>query len=168
MNKTYAIIALVLLATAFAFGRYTVPETVRTETKIEYIEKKTTETDEKKNTKLDTNRHTVTTKTEEVRPDGTKLITTKTEEVENKFRETERTTSIKEQVDKQLNEERLKLVESARDRVTISALAGVTVTNLAQPIVFGGHISKPLLGPITVGVWGLSNATAGASLGLQF
>ncbi len=54
-----------------------------------------------------------------------------------------------------------------RSKLNLSALVGVQSSNLSSP-VFGGHLSKEILGPISVGVWGLSSGAIGASMGLNF
>jgi len=33
---------------------------------------------------------------------------------------------------------------------------------------FGGSVTKPILGPVTMGLWALSNGNAGVSVGLTF
>lgn len=56
----------------------------------------------------------------------------------------------------------------ARSKLSASLLvANDFSTRLFQPI-YGAHVSKEILGPITVGVFGLSNATVGLSVGLNF
>ncbi len=136
------------------------PEKVKIEEKVVYQEK----TDKTKETDTEKKKQVVTVKTEETKPDGTKTIVTRTEE----NTDIARTTLSKEQIDKTLTEERSKLVEMGRNRVTISALGGLDLTDLKKSPTYGGHISKPLLGPIAMGVWGLSSGTGGVSLGLQF
>jgi hypothetical protein len=46
-------------------------------------------------------------------------------------------------------------------------LTGMSLSSLGTPI-YGGMLSKQLLGPISIGVWGLSNATGGFALGISF
>lgn len=143
------IIGLVLFgATAFAFGRYMTPE------KIVEVERKD------KITQKDTDKNTTknTTQEEVRKPDGTVTIITKTEETTN----TSRSTNIKE------HEEKEKTTDYGRNRVTLLATAGIDVTNLSGGYVYGGSVSKPMLGPIVLGVWGMSNGLAGVSAGLQF
>ena len=139
--KTKVIVGIVAIATAFAFGRYSAP--IRVEKEIVEVEKKT----EDKRKEI--------IKTEVVRPDGTKETTTKT--VVDSKTTTDSTKSEKE------------LVEGQTSKVSISALVGAPLT-LSGPLtpVYGGHIHRPLLGPVSVGIWGLSNATAGLSFGLTF
>lgn len=157
--KTVAVV-LLLLAGAFALGRYMTPEKVKIEEKIVYQEKieKTTQVDVQKK------RRATTVKTEETKLDGTKTVTTRTDENEDE----NSSTLIQEQIDRLITQEKQKLTEMGNNRVTVSALAGVDLRDFAKPPAFGAHITKPFLGPITAGVWGMSNATGGVSLGLQF
>lgn len=48
--------------------------------------------------------------------------------------------------------------------INISLLAG---TKDLTSLFYGISISKPLLGPFTIGVWGLSNLSGGVSLGVN-
>lgn len=159
VNKKYISIGLAL-AFSFALGRYMTPEKIKTEEKIVYVEKKDTETQKE----IDKKKHRVITKTETLLPDGTKTTTTTTDEKSD----TNKTVWTKELVEKTLTEEREKLVEMGRNRVTISVISGYQFSDLSKPGVIGGHITKPILGPIAIGVWGLSNSMGGVSLGLQF
>jgi predicted Zn-dependent protease len=49
----------------------------------------------------------------------------------------------------------------------VSGLGGLNVHSLSTPI-YGGEVEHRLVGPISVGVWGLSNSTGGVSLSLEF
>lgn len=62
-----------------------------------------------------------------------------------------------------VTEDKTKL-NTARSKVNISALVG---TDFSKP-VYGLHANKELLGPISVGVFGLTNKTVGLSVGLNF
>lgn len=55
-------------------------------------------------------------------------------------------------------------VNIGRPRYGLSVLVG---TDFSNP-VYGLHVNKELLGPITVGVFGLTNKTLGVSIGLNF
>ncbi len=140
----YGLMVFGLLA-SFAAGRYTTPEKIVIQKEIVEVEKKV----EDKRKEI--------VKTEVTHPDGTKEITTKTV-----VDSTTKTDSTK--TDKELEER-----TAASSKVSISALVGAPLS-LSGPItpVYGGHIHRPLLGPISLGLWGLSNATAGVSIGLTF
>lgn len=90
----------------------------------------------------------------EKRPDGGEktTITTK-KETKTVTNETKNSTSTKG--------------TSKRRTLTINALAGVSTNDLSKPI-YGFSVTKEVLGPVTVGAWGLTNGTLGVSLGLSF
>lgn len=150
-TKYKLIVCTVSLLVAFALGRYTVPVEVKIEKQIVTVEV------EKKVNDLKTNERRV--ETEEVRLDGTKVRKI----VTNTSTDSHQTSS---------NEERAATIEKetrdSRARLTASLLGGLSVSDLTQPPVFGLHVSKPILGPITFGVWGLTSKVGGISVGLQF
>lgn len=150
-TKTKAVLAAVALAVAFASGRYLTPTKVVTEIKTVEVEKKTSESDK--------NKHKETTIIEVAKPDGTKETTTKTvEDTDSKKSTTDETAKSSDQT---------KEVTREGSRLSISALAGTDVTNWAAGPIYGAHVSKDLLGPISIGVWGLTNKTGGISIGLS-
>lgn len=158
-TKAKLIIGAAALLLAFAAGRWAAPEKVRIETKVVEVENVHNET----KTDIDKNRHTETTVTEIVRPDGTKEKTTRTTQ-DTQTTQKRDTASTKDTV---TTAEETKEVTRGTAKVTISALAGAQIGS-STPLVYGASVSKPILGPITVGIFGLSNATFGASLGLTF
>jgi len=150
-TKQIVIVAVVAILGAYAFGRWSAPEKVKIQT-VE-VEKKTddkqTKTDDKK----------ITTITEVDKPDGTKTITTvitdaKETQVDDKKTDDTTKTESKE-------------IDRSSAKVTVSMLAGINVTNPGVPM-YGISISKPILGPITVGMFGFQTGLIGASLGLTF
>ena len=150
----------VMAVGAYVMGRYATPPKVVTVTKIVTVEKKvdTSTVDDKKQ------RHKKVTITEIVKPDGTKEVTTvitDDTESDNKKNTTDTTDISKSETDK-------KEVTNSASRVTISALGGASLSFGSNPLIYGASISKPVLGPLTLGVWGLSNATGGLSIGLTF
>ncbi len=160
--KAKVIVGVIALAVAFAFGRFTTP--VKT-----VIDQKLVETNQelvKKLAEETKRRHTETVVKEVVRPDGT--------------RETESKTTTDTQTDKKVDTEKTseidrvatthKEVIQASSKVTISALYGVRLSGFSSspPVVYGGSIQRPLLGPVTLGLFGLSDLTFGASLGVAF
>lgn len=157
-RRTKIIIVLIGLGTAFAVGRYTVPEKVRIETKVVEVEKKSSvadidlKRDKKKNTTI----------TETKKPDGT--ITTVTTVTEDTKTDKQDKTTTNDNIT--TNSDSVNSVVRGGSKVTISALGGLDFSS-GKP-VFGACLSKPVLGPITIGVWGLSNASGGASVGLTF
>lgn len=151
METKYKVgIVVVVLLTTFAAGRYSVPEKVKIETKIVEVEKKVVE--DKKATHKTTKIITIQ------KPDGTK----ETDETDVEDTKTDDKTHDDTKTDSDVVKEVIK----GSDKVTISALLGVDL-RLGTPI-YGGAITKPILGPITLGIFGLSNASIGGSVGLTF
>lgn len=148
-------IAVVALLVAFAAGRFSAPVKTVVETKT------TTTEDTKTQSDTDTNVHKIVTQHEVIQPNGTKIIDTTTKDDLN--------TQINDISNISLNSQTDSTKTTVKDskRLNLSLLAGGSITSLSQPI-FGGHISGNILGPITAGVWGLSNSTAGCSVGLSF
>lgn len=157
--RAKVIIVSVSLLAAFAFGRWSSPEKVKTEIKTVEVEKKTEDTQ----IDSDKNRHKETKVVEITHPDGTKEKTTQTVEDSQSTKKTDQ--SVTDNTQKSTEE--VKEITYATAKVTISALAGLNVSSLSLP-VYGASVTKPILGPITVGLWGLSNSTIGGSIGLTF
>lgn len=148
--------SLLLVASTYYFS----PTKVRRETKtVEVI--KTVEV-EKKDTSKDRKRKFVVK--EKKGSDGS---TEKTTVLTDDISSISKTDIAKDTTDSKSTESS-KTVERATDKVTISALAGANPFHPTDGLTYGGHISKPLLGPITGGLWGLSTGTFGLSVGLTF
>lgn len=163
-TKYKVILTIVAVATVFAIGRYTAPEKIRIEKQIIEVEKKT----ENKNTDKNQDKHTKTIIVEVTKPDGTKETTTTiTDDTK-----TDTKTNVTRTDDTNKSEIDIKEVIRNHSVVTINALTGtsfsISPTPTMGPAIFGAHITKSILGPITVGGWGLSNGTGGVSVGLTF
>lgn len=154
-TKVKITILAILLMVSFASGRYLTPVKVVTEVKTVEVEKKKTDTNEQQNT------HKETEVKEVVKPDGTKETTTKIVEDDSD----KKSTSEKDMVSKETD--KTKEVTKSNNGLSLSALGGVSISGVPNT-VYGGIVQKPLLGPIGIGVWGLSNGTVGASIGLSF
>lgn len=139
-NRWQAVVGLLLLIGAYAVGRWASPEKVITKTVTVEVEKK----QEKTNTVI----------VKVTKPDGTVTETTTTNTETN----TETKTKDKSET----------IVQNKKQSLHISALAGLDVTNPAGGFVFGAHVSKQILGPVSIGLFGLTNKTVGASIGLSF
>lgn len=149
MTTKYKIIIIVAaLLTAFAFGRFSAPTKVVT--KIQTVEV------EKKQENQDAKEHEVVTIVK--KPDGTSTTTiTKNEDTKTQETSTNNT---------DISEE--KTVTKSGSRITVSALAGLSVSSLSSAPVYGLSVSKTILGPIAIGAFGFSNGLGGISLGLNF
>lgn len=140
-TRTKVIIAIVALAIAFASGRFLSPDKVRTEVKTVEVEKIVEKVVRQTVTILE-------------KPDGTKETVIVTDSNTSSKTNEQSTNATKE-------------VTGSKDRINVSVLAGSSFPfNLSSPI-YGLSANKNILGPITAGVWGLSNKTFGVSLGLN-
>lgn len=141
--KTKIVLGLISLAITFALGRYTKNQ----DTVIKQ------ETEDEKNKEKDKDKKKVTVIIK--KPDGTE-ITKIIEETKIREKETQRT------VDKLYQE-----VKSRTGLVNVSALIGTEHIRQLTP-VYGLSVSKEILGPVTVGAWGMTNSSIGVSLGVNF
>lgn len=146
-NKYKVIIALTLILTSFAFGRYSAPETIKT---VE-IEKKT----EDKTKDIDKHKDTVIV--EVINPDGTKTTTTKTVEDTN-TKVTDKKTSETSKTEEETK---------SSSKTTLAALSGVQLQGTPE-VVYGASVHRPIFGPIGIQVFGLSSKTFGIGLSLTF
>lgn len=158
-TKVQVVSVLVAFIVGVAVGRGAVP------VKVTDTEKRVVDTAKTEVVKSDLNRdkHRETTVTETVAPDGVKTTVTKTVEDTKTDKDvvkgsTEATRAV---------EEKSHVAVAAGAKVTVSFLAGVPVTGPYSP-VYGLSITKPVLGPITLGLWGFTSQVAGFSLGLTF
>jgi hypothetical protein len=155
-TKTIIIVFVVAVACAFASGRLLAP--VKVVTKVVEVEKKVETTATQKD------EHKETTVVETQRPDGTKQTTTKIVE--------DASTHAKTAETDQTNKSSVSEVTRDSSSLSISLLAGAPLTlngglGVGLP-AYGVHVSKRILGPISVGAFGFSNGLAGVSVGLSF
>lgn len=146
--KTKVVLIFAIFVGAFALGRYSVPQAeVTTETKEK--------TDVKKQVDKDTKKKSTTTVVES--PTGDKTTTTVVEEE----------TSIHKDTTESRSTDTLSIsVPAVRSAVSISALVGVSRDRLTTPI-YGLQVSKEILGPITIGAFGMTNGVFGVSIGVN-
>lgn len=171
-NNKYVIAGVVLaIITAFAVGRWTAPS------KTTSLTQTNTQTDSKsktdKDSKTDTNRdkHIETTTTEVTHPDGTKETTTKTVQDTG----TEKKTEVVTHNDQDNSTSKSTLIEKSVDgtqkgKLHVSLLGAMNIAhglNLDSPD-YGAAVSKDVLGPVSVGLFGLKSGILGASVGLSF
>lgn len=168
MEKTTKIkigVAVVYSAALVAVGRYTTPEKVKIETKTVTVEKvvyKDKEDDKEK-------KHEHTVVKEDKKPDGEVLTTTDTTYDDNKEdKKTDDTIT-----NTSTTQDNIKEVTRGSAPVTISALGGVYINGITP--VYGLSVTKPILGPLTVGIWGITSTnpsvvgpSCGLSVGLTF
>lgn len=144
-NKFWVVIVIV----SFAVGRYSLPEKVVTKTvEVDRIHADT-----------DKDKHKEVTVTETVQPDGGKTIVTTTVE----------DTKTKKTVDRLETTNTSKETVYAKSKTQLQALFGISdVFGGSRAPVYGGLVSRNVLGPVTAGAWALTNGTAGVTIGLSF
>lgn len=139
--KNKLIVISIILLMGIAIGRFLSPDKVKTETRVVEVEKIVEKVVRQTVTILE-------------KPDGTKETVIVTDSNTSSKTNEQSTNAIKE-------------VTGSKDRINVSVLAGSSFPlNLSSPI-YGLSANKNILGPISAGVWGLSNKTFGVSLGLN-
>ncbi len=143
-NKIKLILSIVALTISFAAGRLSVaaPE-VKTDAK------QTSTSDQHE--VQDTSTTTVTVK----QPDGAETTTTKTDTTTKIITIADSTTDVKTDI-----------LPPKANTLNVSALGGYYFGG--RDLVYGVHISKQFIGPISAGLWGLNNGTIGVSVGINF
>lgn len=148
MTIQYKVIGcLVALLAAFAVGRFTGRPSAPAVHTIE-----TLQTESETKTNKDTHKTTVITK----KPGGEETTTITEDTVTTADRKRDSVAHLDQTV-----------TPPRVAPLNLSILAGVDPTNSFKP-VYGLSLSKQVLGPITVGVFGLTNHNVGVSLGLNF
>lgn len=127
------------LIISFAVGRYSAQKPNVQES---------VKTDETKNTAIDVDTHTVIVHL----PDGSTTTTIDKSRKQN-ITDVSKTASVIS-------------IESVKPQVQLSLLGGYDTKNNAS--VLGASVSKQMLGPITIGAFGLSSGVVGLSLGVVF
>lgn len=159
------VIGLVLaLAVSFGAGWWLAPAKVVTKTVTQEVVHEVVKQDTQQQTSQ--KNHKVVQTTETDKPDGTKVIvTTSSDQIDTN-------TDVNHTIDTNLQDNKTSTSEKTvtRDRgaIVLSGLAGLRINGLSTGPVYGGYVGKRVLGPITVGAFGLSDATAGLSIGLTF
>lgn len=155
MKTRYKVLIVVgALLSAFAAGRFSTPEKIKVETKIVEVEKKRKDTNLNKKSKKTTK--TVT------RPDGTKETTTVVE--------TDTKKDTKEVTERDKKTDSVTETTKGGNKTSISVIGGIGLApgTVAPAPAFGAHVQRQILGPFTLGIWGLSNVSGGVSLGIMF
>ena len=158
---------IVLLVLAFVAGRYGTPERVVTKTETQIVEKEVVKTVEKK--VRDQKNDKVTLITETVSPDGTKKREVKIVD------KSEITNYSDKNTEKQSETSVTQKTETTRESKSlgwnVSALGSMSHSKddlLGNSVSFGVHVQRRVLGPFSVGVFGLTNQTYGLSVGGSF
>lgn len=157
-NKIIIVTSGMILS--FAAGRWLTPVKIKTETKIVTIEKKV---EDKKISSTD-DKHIKTTITEVHKPDGTQTKTTVTEDTSV----AQLKVDDNKQDDVKSTSDTTKTITKESSKLHISALLGVNVLNPSSGLSYGALVSKDIVGPLNIGLFGLSTGQAGASVGVSF
>lgn len=173
--KKMIIAVIISLIVGVAGGRYATPskvikekELVIVEKEVEKIvkvfikeEKKKTETKKSKETKKVTNPDgTVTEETKETEED---LTFTDTNEKEHNSKETSNETTVSGKTTSE--------TKFNTNKISASALIGIQAKKewYNKPdFVYGAHAKYNFLGPVSIGVFGMSSNEAGLSVGIDF
>lgn len=167
-SRTIIVLACLLLVGGFLAGRYSVPESMQLETRSVEADQKTENEVRLESVTIDQDRHREVMVTELVKPDGTRETTTRTvtdsqaKHIASSVQENVRTETASK------DSTVIKTVQ-ARSSLELSLLVGaaVSLSSGVGPLIYGLHVSRPLLGPIVMGLWGASNGVAGVSIGLR-
>lgn len=161
----YVLGALLALGASFAAGRYSKPTTVETHT--EYVDRfqvvRVVQVVRTVDTVTRWKKVTVST------PDGS----TRTEETADTTSHEATTTSENEKTEKVTETATASKTVTRQPDWQISALLGVDAAKALNgsgsvSLNVGAHVQRRILGPLSVGVFGLSSGTVGVSAGLQF
>ena len=181
------IVMLALTLGGYAFGRYEQPAKVviqeHESVKVVQVEHQVVVTQTK------VQKVYLKDKTEHVHREDT--VVTHVDGSKEEHKTEDRNTQVKEQQvkfvdrdiyhetvkyqDRVVEKEKLKLVEAKKPDWVLSPMVGVDLGHLSAfkmsltgPLIYGGEISRRIMGPIYLGAWGLSNASGGLSLSLEF
>lgn len=145
-TKVKILIVLAIAAISFASGRFLAP--IKTVEVVKEVERKEKEKEVHKTKKT----------VEKTNPDGSKETTTTETE--------DSTTTTTTEKDKSSSKE----TERSSSKIHVAALAGMDITKGLNPalIVYGASVSKDILGPISIGVFGFNDGRLGLSVGLSF
>ncbi len=159
-NKQLAATTATLMIVSFAFGRYSVPISVKTTDKITQSDTKT----DTKSTDDNTNKDTKTITTDITAPDGTKTHTVTQEQDINHDRKTS-------QVDvdsRRQTEAKSSEVTRSGARTNVAALGMAKASFSSLTPDYGVLVSRDVLGPINVGAFGFKSGNVGIAIGLSF
>lgn len=185
-----ALFALVI-AGAFITGRYSAPVQVMETQKVVIQEHETIKVVEVEKTIIEKAKDITEGKsihkerTEEVRPDGTKLTKETVDiNIDRTIRETEikfvdRTLTVEKEVEKLVEVVKEKIIVTKKPDWAVTARLGLALselklsTALANPLVVGVEVDRRVLGPVRIGLWADSNTTfsdvrGGLAVGMEF
>ena len=141
---------IVSMSISFLAGRSSViTPNVETQTNT------STKTNEKQDVDTHTITHTVTTK----EPNGEEKTSTVT---------VTDTSTKTDKVVEQTQQTKQEVTVSKSRPLNVSALVALDVKDPSRGFAYGVSVTKEVLGPVTVGLWGLTNGNLGLSAGINF
>ncbi len=162
-----ALIGLALLGGAFAAGRYSAPPDVREVERVEFRDRVVEVIREVKVKQAAEIKTVVVYREKVTKPDGTVIEKeTSKADTETKTAETVKTDTSKDATSEGTREVE-RIVSAPRPAWRVGALAGGSLTPALVP-AYGAHVERRILGPFSVGVWGLNSGQAGVSLSVEF
>ena len=169
MDNRYKVgMVIIYTVVCLAVGRYTVStKIVDTKSSTQIVNNKETKIDDKNVDKHD-DKTTKQVVVQIVNKDGSAQTTTTTitEDKDNIIAKTDDKT-VNLDNSSTINTE-TKTITKGGSKTNISLLGGVNLSNPAGGMLYGLSVNREIIGPITLGVFGLSNGSAGLSLGINF
>lgn len=182
-NKKRIMVSVTLIVThamVYSLGRMMVAEKIRVEEKLKVVEvekqvivvqeqvkiERIYLKDEKQRIRRE--EHTF------VHPNGL-VETKKTEDInidsvvreqDVKFVDREVKTEVVKYVDREV--EKLVVTEKSLPDWRVTPMVGVNISNGFGQLVYGGEVQRRILGPVSVGAWGLSSGLVGVSASWEF
>jgi lipopolysaccharide export LptBFGC system permease protein LptF len=149
-TRTKIIISIVVLIVTFAAGRWSASQVSIKTTQM------VTQNDQKAEVK-DT--HTKTTITETKQPTGVDTTITVIDQVQD-----DKTA----EKDNSISNTQTTITPTSKSKLNISILGAEDFSKGFTQPTYGLSVNKEVLGPVTVGAFGLMNGTVGISVGLDF
>jgi hypothetical protein len=155
---------------AFAFGRFSAP-TRTVEKSVEHVTYRDREVKVREAAKVEVQEHVVYRDRTVIRWANGAVEQRDVERTDTGHSSAETTRQVETRVEYRDRETvKEKRVDAPKDW-SVAVLAGPQVSlkplSLGR-VAFGAHVQRRVLGPISIGLWGLSTGTAGVSLGVTF
>lgn len=161
------LLALALVAGGAAIGRYTLPTKVVTRVEEKVVEKEVVRTKDTSTKDTQKNRELVVTET--ILPDGTRKIE---KHYINRDVVKEDTTRINNTTTDRSTEKKSETITTnEKNNWNVSALVSMSHRDddlLKGSPSYGLAVQRRILGPFSIGAFGLTNQTYGASVGVSF
>lgn len=154
--RTKVILVVVYTAVVAASAYYFAPQ------KVQIVEKEVKVEVEKKDTDVTKKGHVDTVTKIKKNKDGSTVT------VIHEVQDDKTSVEVKDDKTETDSKDKSTTIEKSKGVTNLSVLSGINVSQPGNPILYGASVNRSILGPITIGLWGLSNGTCGASVGLNF